>query len=504
MDTRKASRPYVRSLHRAGEGRGARGHPPKPAGHPPDQLHDARVAVDAARGPELVTGAQGLRFLVFDELHTYRGRQGADVALLIRRCREASAATTSFASALPRRWRAKAPPMTRSARSQKLPECSSEPSSTRRRSSARHLNERRRRSDFTEPGDRRGADSDRRLGRGAARDLRGVPSAPVASWIETTFGVTAEQGTGRLVRQRPRRLRGNDSASMNSAGLTETDAARCNEVLRRFLTKGADLRRSESSRFPIFAFRLHQFSDSRRHRVGHDRARGRGTGAGKMVSKPGAPDQPLFPSRVLPPVRPGVLPRVLTQADGQGRADAAVKIRREERTDGQRAMYVYVSGQHPWPTGEGSRPARSVPAVLKETRRTASSVCDPTSDANYPRLSTSTRRATLPQASGTPAALIKGNFLFCLESRLQSDVHEAAESERGKLGTLGVDNRSTATTVLAVQALIQLQRDRDLSSEARKLLSFTDNRQDASLQAGHFNDFVQVALLRSALFKACE
>src|SRR6185369_4741147 len=27
----------------------------------------------------------GLRFLVFDELHTYRGRQGADVAMLIRR-----------------------------------------------------------------------------------------------------------------------------------------------------------------------------------------------------------------------------------------------------------------------------------------------------------------------------------------------------------------------------------------------------------------------------------
>ena len=28
-----------------------------------------------------------LRFLVFDELHTYRGRQGADVAMLIRRIR---------------------------------------------------------------------------------------------------------------------------------------------------------------------------------------------------------------------------------------------------------------------------------------------------------------------------------------------------------------------------------------------------------------------------------
>ena len=32
--------------------------------------------------------AAGLRFLVLDELHTYRGRQGADVALLVRRVRE--------------------------------------------------------------------------------------------------------------------------------------------------------------------------------------------------------------------------------------------------------------------------------------------------------------------------------------------------------------------------------------------------------------------------------
>ena len=38
---------------------------------------------------ELLRAAQGLRFLVFDELHTYRGRQGADIAMLIRRCRHA-------------------------------------------------------------------------------------------------------------------------------------------------------------------------------------------------------------------------------------------------------------------------------------------------------------------------------------------------------------------------------------------------------------------------------
>ncbi len=41
----------------------------------------------------LIDAAQGLRFLVLDELHTYRGRQGADVALLMRRTREALNAT---------------------------------------------------------------------------------------------------------------------------------------------------------------------------------------------------------------------------------------------------------------------------------------------------------------------------------------------------------------------------------------------------------------------------
>src|SRR5690606_38144090 len=37
----------------------------------------------------LVQAAQGLQFLVLDELHTYRGRQGADVAMLVRRVRDA-------------------------------------------------------------------------------------------------------------------------------------------------------------------------------------------------------------------------------------------------------------------------------------------------------------------------------------------------------------------------------------------------------------------------------
>ena len=62
-----------------------------------------------------------------------------------------------------------------------------------------------------------------------------------------------------------------------------------------------------------------------------------------------------------------------------------------------------------------------------------------------------------------------------------------------KLNTLGVDTRSTATTILAIRAVTALQEDADLSEEARKLLSFTDNRQDA---------FALIGLIRSALYKA--
>lgn len=36
----------------------------------------------------VITNAEGLDYLVLDELHTYRGRQGADVAMLVRRVRD--------------------------------------------------------------------------------------------------------------------------------------------------------------------------------------------------------------------------------------------------------------------------------------------------------------------------------------------------------------------------------------------------------------------------------
>ena len=61
--------------------------------HPPDILLTNYVMLEyiltRPYDQALVRAAEGLSFLVLDELHTYRGRQGADVALLVRRVRDA-------------------------------------------------------------------------------------------------------------------------------------------------------------------------------------------------------------------------------------------------------------------------------------------------------------------------------------------------------------------------------------------------------------------------------
>jgi ATP-dependent helicase YprA (DUF1998 family) len=59
---------------------------------PPDILLTNYVMLELIltrpREQKLIASAKGIKFLVLDELHTYRGRQGADVALLLRRVRQ--------------------------------------------------------------------------------------------------------------------------------------------------------------------------------------------------------------------------------------------------------------------------------------------------------------------------------------------------------------------------------------------------------------------------------
>ncbi|MDL1982732.1 MAG: DEAD/DEAH box helicase [Deltaproteobacteria bacterium] len=79
--------------------------------------------------------------------------------------------------------------------------------------------------------------------------------------------------------------------------------------------------------------------------------------------------------------------------------------------------------------------------------------------------------------------------------------YDPKTNEATKLTRLGSEGRSTSTTVLSYSILTQLA-EHGFHPKDQKLLSFTDNRQDAALQAGHFNDSLKVIQLRSAICQA--
>jgi len=80
-------------------------------------------------------------------------------------------------------------------------------------------------------------------------------------------------------------------------------------------------------------------------------------------------------------------------------------------------------------------------------------------------------------------------------------VYDTKTSEGTKLSRLGSEGRSTSTTILSFSILKHLaQYGFDFADQ--KLLSFTDNRQDAALQSGHFNDLIKVVQLRAAIYYA--
>ena len=80
-------------------------------------------------------------------------------------------------------------------------------------------------------------------------------------------------------------------------------------------------------------------------------------------------------------------------------------------------------------------------------------------------------------------------------------IYDAKTNENTKLMRIGNEGRSTATTVMSF-SIIKSLHEAGIAADSRKLLSFTDNRQDASLQAGHFNDFMMLGMLRSAIYQA--
>ena len=432
--------------------------------------------------------AKGLRFLVLDELHTYRGRQGADVAMLVRRVRErfnerllciGTSATMASEGSLDDRDAAVA------AIASRLFGAAVDPgnvvSETLRSVTSR---------DVSLSGPDLRAAVERGLPANPTHEA--LAAHPVATWVERNLGIE-EQG-GKLVRiSRPLTIL---QASDRLAADSGLDAQHCREYLANFLLTAHRSRNKRGQSF--FAFRLHQFISGAWNAYATLEAPDERylTLHGQQF-KPGDRDRPLFPLAFCRVCGQEYLP---VWARHLGKQPHAVEPRdlSERSNDDEDVQFGYLM---PDPSGlfdpedtENQYPEDWLEFHGDETRL----------KSHFRRyrplgLRVDTRGAV--SADGLPAWFIPGAFRFCLHPGCDAHYDGSVRSDMTKLSGLSSEGRSSATTVLALSSLKHLIGT-DLDEQTKKLLAFTDNRQDASLQAGHFNDFIQILLLRGALLAA--
>ena len=451
---------------------------------------------------KLIRAAQGLRFLVLDELHTYRGRQGADVAMLVRRVREAcdaghtlqcigTSATMASGETLADQRTEVAQVASQifgtDVRADHVITETLVRATTGGTTDASAL-----RQAVIARGDAESDDPDLKAG------IDALSRDPLASWIEDEFGIAAEPTTGILIRKSPTTV---DLAAGKLSAQTGQRPDQCGNAIRATLLAGARVIHP-STRRPLFAFRLPQFlSKGGTVFTTLEPEQTRPIESDYQVVLPGEPERPLFPLAFCRECGQEYL--MARRNPGAGHV-AQFKARHALRPADRQDGYLFVSADREWPV-DPITDQRLPGSWLIET--TAGTQVIPVRREDVPK-----RYKIGPDGEGAPAeggstphgvlaAWIPGQFRFCL--RCGVSYESVRSNEFGKLVTLDREGRSSAMSVLASSVLRSLRSpDVKLPDEARKLLTFVDNRQDASLQAGHFNDFALVVQLRSALYRA--
>lgn len=467
--------------------------------HPPDILLTNYVMLELImtrpRERHLIERAKGLRFLVLDELHTYRGRQGADVALLVRRVRNrletpeqkmlfvgTSATLASEGSHEEQRMQ--------------VAEVGSQIfgavvhpehviGETLRRATS-GLYDRMALRDAV-------ARADKLV---APTDYAAFVGHPLSAWIEGTFGL--QEKDGRLARQEPCSIQ---SAAKDLSRFTGVTEASCETVIKKWLMAGYECEPNPETGFAPFAFRLHQFispGDTVYSTIETEDLRYITLSGQRFV--PGDRDRILFPLCFCRECgQEYYTVRVSDHEDGEPRQVMPRDFSDRISDDTSEAGYLYIGSHKPWPQDfDELINGDYLPDDWLEER-------------NGVRRIRSHRREQLPrhlrvlpsgeeERHGQHCVYIPVPFMFCLNCGVS---YAARQGDFGKLATLSSEGRSSATTLLSLSAIRSLKIS-DLPQHAQKLLSFTDNRQDASLQAGHFNDFIEVSLLRGAIFRAVE
>lgn len=444
----------------------------------------------------LVNACKNLKYLVLDELHTYRGRQGADVAMLIRRTKEATHARDIICVGTSATLSSTG---TKNEQNQEIAKVASmlfgspvEPEDVIGESLERITKE----YDF----------SDMQVVNDLKTSVLNIDSIHTitfeevknnvfCSWIESTFGLTTDQTTQKLVRSVPRSISGIGGGAHSLKDLTGIDNKVCARAIQHILMLGFQTI-NPANGFPVFAFRLHQFI-SRGDTVyaSLDENEIRHLTIQRQIYVPNSDK-----SKIL-------LPLAFCRHCGQ-EFYTVLKVYDEEREafkyiprdlngrifDGdQEAGFLYVNEADPW-SDDNAENADKVPDEWKDQN---GKVLYNRKDY-VPKPVHVSPDGTLSN-SGRQMLFLEAPFRYCPSCKVAFAANQ--RSDFAKLSALGTEGRSTATTILSLSAVRHI-RQMELPKIAQKLLSFTDNRQDASLQSGHFNDFIQVGLLRGALYHA--
>lgn len=454
----------------------------------------------------VVKNCQGLEFLVLDELHTYRGRQGADVAMLVRRLRAqlnadhllcvGTSATMAGVGQVGDKRKAIADVASRIFDAPITEHCvvdeTLEYVTDKNVSNAMMF-----------------ASLPARVAASSYdwADIKVFREDPFAVWIERTLGI--EDRDGHLERATPITAK---AAAERLADTCKVDKGMAQEAIVRFLVAMQRKKwgEGEHDKAP-FAFKLHQF-----------------------ISGPGVVMTTLEKRGE----------RVVTldeQRFAPGRQDEGVLL--------FRTYFCRECGREYIPVWIDDKNGRVLPRKLDDTQPDSTkkdvrygfltpidglpdelgtpSLNDSVPDKVYPdecftfahddqRLKDSFAKdgarpiavSLSPQgkfaANTAPTHwLWRGHYRLCLECK---DVNAASGRDTNRLAGISGESRSTATTIITLEALRLMFAEQPAvgKDDFRKLLGFADNRQDCALQSGHFNEFVLLTTLRSALLKALE
>jgi len=433
----------------------------------------------------VMAAAKGLDFLVLDELHTYRGRQGADVAMLVRRVREAlnpnvqcigTSATMANEGTI-------------QARNEAVANVASKLFGTVVPAENIIIETLQHQTPYSQKPVGKVLKESILKGLPLATELKAFREHPVSAWVELTLGLANEEN--RWVRARPQAL---ETAARKLSEDSSLSVEKCTEFLREYLLLAYQCR--DHNNRPLFAFRLHQFV----------------AGANKLFSTlepegvrhfdlvgqqylPGDRDKKFYHLHFCRHCGHGYHPVWYEDNNGGCLSPRDIDERTHDDDDLKFGFFMFDPDDI-WNAND----INNYPENWLEEKNGKLRL------KSYFKKFLPVRMCVRPDGTvhsdGVSGWFISGSFRFCLKCGI---THAARGRDANRLTGLSGEGRSSATTVLAISALTyMLEMDMEIPEAAKKLLGFTDNRQDASLQAGHFNDFVQVLILRGALLAAVQ